>query len=228
MTFPTDMTSDAGQSALNEHLKDMSYIEGFQPSQADVSVAESLSAPPSAKFPHAVRWFKHIQSMKKDWSALQGEKKPHTAYGLVTGVVAGMATATSKKDQNDDDIDLFGSDEEEDAELEKLKAQRLAEYEAKKAAKGPGPVAKSSVILDVKPWDDTTDIKEMERRVREITMDGLLWGVSKIVPIGYGINKLQITLVIEDDKVSMDLLEEEIMGLEEFVQSVDTVSFNKI
>lgn len=35
----------------------------------------------------------------------------------------------------------------------------------------------------------------LEKKVREIEMDGLVWGASKLVPIGYGIRKLQITLV---------------------------------
>jgi elongation factor 1-beta len=34
---------------------------------------------------------------------------------------------------DDDEIDLFGSDEEDDAENEKLKAQRVADYNARKA-----------------------------------------------------------------------------------------------
>ena len=36
----------------------------------------------------------------------------------------------------------------------------------------------------------------MEDNVRAIEHDGLVWGASKLVPIGYGIRKLQITLVI--------------------------------
>jgi elongation factor 1-beta len=47
---------------------------------------------------------------------------------------------------------LFGSDdEEEDEAAEKLKAERLAEYNTKKAGKTK-PAAKSIVTLDVKPW----------------------------------------------------------------------------
>lgn len=59
-------------------------------------------------------------------------------------------------------------------------------------------------------------------------MDGLLWGASKLVPVGYGINKLQICCVIEDDKVSIDELSEKITDFEDFVQSVDIAAFNKI
>lgn len=39
----------------------------------------------------------------------------------------------------------------------------------------PGPIAKSSIVLDIKPWDDETDLNEIERRVRAIQKDGLIW-----------------------------------------------------
>lgn len=35
---------------------------------------------------------------------------------------------------------------------------------------------KSSVMLDVKPWDDETDMKKLEEAVRSIEMEGLLFG----------------------------------------------------
>ncbi|XP_040910433.1 elongation factor 1-delta-like isoform X4 [Toxotes jaculatrix] len=127
---------------------------------------------------------------------------------------------------DDDDIDLFGSDEE-DEEAERLKQERLDAYAAKKAKK-PAIIAKSSILLDVKPWDDETDMVKLEECVRSVQMDGLLWGASKLVPVGYGIKKLQISCVVEDDKVGTDILEEEITKFEDFVQSVDVAAFNKI
>ena len=36
----------------------------------------------------------------------------------------------------------------------------------------------------IKPWDDETDMKELEAAIRSITMDGLLWGTGKLVEIG--------------------------------------------
>ena len=59
-------------------------------------------------------------------------------------------------------------------------------------------------------------------------MDGLLWGASKLVPVGYGINKLQVMCVVEDEKVSIDLLQEKITDFEDFVQSCDVAAMNKI
>lgn len=138
------------------------------------------------------------------------------------------APAQSKPDDDDDDdVDLFGSDDEEDEEAEKIRQERLAAYHAKKSKK-PAVIAKSSITIDVKPWDDETDLKEMEAKVRAITMDGLVWGTGKLVPVGYGINKLQIVCVVEDDKVSTDDLEDHIMAFEDHVQSMDIAAFNKI
>lgn len=127
------------------------------------------------------------------------------------GSAAPAAAPAAAAEDDDEDVDLFGSDDEEvDEAAEKLKQQRLAEYAAKKALK-PKTIAKSMCTLDVKPWDDETDMKELEEHVRGIAMDGLLWGQSKLVPIGYGIKKLQINCVIEDELVSLDVLEEKIM-----------------
>lgn len=65
-----------------------------------------------------------------------------------TAVQQQSAPAQKEEDDDDDDFDLFGSDEDEEAE--KIKAQRLKEY-AEKKAKKPALIAKSSILLDVKP-----------------------------------------------------------------------------
>lgn len=133
------------------------------------------------------------------------------------------------KEEDDDDVDLFGSDEEseDDEEKNKVREERLAAYHAKKAAK-PKVIAKTSVVLDVKPWDDETDMDAMLKQVKTIAKDGLVWGASKLVPVGYGINKLRIMCVVEDEKVSIDELQEQIADFEDFVQSVDVESMQKI
>merc|ERR1712007_173730 len=92
---------------------------------------------------------------------------------------------------DDDDVDLFGSsDEEESEEKKRITEERLKAYHEKKAGK-KAVIAKTSVLLDVKPWDDETDMDEILKSVNSIEMDGLLWGAHKLIPIGYGIKKLQ-------------------------------------
>lgn len=224
-----DLHKADGLKALNSFLADKSYIEGFQASQADVAVYEALSGAPSADLANALRWYKHMGSYAKDLKALPGVKQHVDAYG--SGSAAGgkpAAAAPAAGGDEEDDFELFGSDEEQqDEEAERVKAERLAAYEAKKSKKAV-IIAKSNIVLDVKPWDDETDMAKLEECVRSVVADGLLWGASKLVPLAYGIKKLQITCVVEDDKVGTDFLEEEITKFEDLIQSVDIAAFNKI
>merc|ERR1712137_1236625 len=143
------------------------------------------------------------------------------------GYTSGDAAAAAA-DDDDDDVDLFGSDDEEDdAEKKRITEERLAAYAAKKSKK-PALIAKTSVLLDVKPWDDETDMDAMLKSVKTIEQDGLLWGASKLVPVGYGISKLSIICVVEDEKVSIEELQEKIEAFEDFVQSCDVASMQKI
>ena len=66
-----------------------------------------------------------------------------------------MATDVNPKNApegDEDDMDLFGSDEEEeDPEIVAEREKRLADYKKKKEGKAK-PAAKSIVTMDVKPW----------------------------------------------------------------------------
>ena len=64
----------------------------------------------------------------------------------------------------------------------------------------------------------------LEKSVRSIEQEGLVWGSSKLVAVGYGIKKLQITLVIEDELVSLDELQEKLAEFEDYVQSSDVAA----
>merc|ERR1712088_487140 len=141
---------------------------------------------------------------------------------------APAAKAAPAPAEDDDDVDLFGSDEEsDDEEKKRITEERLKAYHEKKAKK-PKVIAKTSVLFDVKPWDDETDMDAMLKEVKTIEMEGLVWGASKLVPVGYGINKLQVMCVVEDDKVSIDELSEKICDFEDYVQSVDIAAMSKI
>ena len=208
-----DLKSSAGVKALDEFLAEHSYIEGFVPSQADTAVFEALAGAPKSDTPHALRWYNHIKSFAAGMKQFPKAEKDAPAY------VSGAAASAAADD--DDDVDLFGSDEEEDDEEKKRITEERLEVYAEKKAKKPALIAKTSVLLDVKPWDDETDMDAMLAAVKSIEMEGLLWGANKLVPVGYGINKLQVMCVVEDAKVSIDELQEKISDFEDFVQSVD-------
>jgi translation elongation factor EF-1beta len=124
----------------------------------------------------------------------------------VGGAAAAPAAAAAKpaakpaagSDSDDSDLDLFGDATPEEQAAQEAKAKVVAEAKARAAEKGL--LSKSMIILDVKPWDDETDMAKLEAHVRSIEKDGLLWGTSKLVPVGFGIKKLQITAVIQDSK----------------------------
>ncbi|CAD6185651.1 unnamed protein product [Caenorhabditis auriculariae] len=208
------MPADLG--TLNNTLADQAFANGFTLSGEDAQLFESLgSAPNASTYPHVARWYANVASYS------EAERKSWPSAG-------GSAAAPAAAAADGDDFDLFGSEDEDDEEKKKIVEERLKAY-AEKKSKKPGPIAKSSVILDVKPWDDETSLEEMEKNVRSIEMDGLVWGGGKLIPIGYGIKKLQIICVIEDLKVSVDdLIEKITTDFESHVQSVDIVAFNKI
>jgi len=167
----------------------------------------------------------HEKSAHKTTTADSHHQQPATT---TTTAKVTEQKVEKKTTTDEDDIDLFGSDdEEESAESKRIKEERVAMYADKKSKKEQ-IIAKSAIVLDVKPWDDETDLVEMERLVRSIELDGLLWGASRLVPLAYTIKKLQINCVVEDDKVGTDILEERITAFEDYVQSVDIASFTKI
>merc|ERR1712241_276420 len=215
-----DVTKDAGVKALDAHLASNSYIEGYVPSQADTAVFDALKGktPDRSTYPHAERWFLHIKSFEASKKQFPKSSKPADSY---LGGSAG-------EDDDDEDVDLFGSDdEEEDEEAAKIREQRLAAY-AEKKSKKPALIAKTSVLLDVKPWDDETDMDALTSAVKSIEMEGLTWGATKFVPVGYGIKKLVVMCTVVDDKVSIEELQEKIENFEDFVQSCDVAAMNKI
>merc|ERR1711875_184517 len=205
-----DLKSAAGVKALNEFLAEHSYIEGYVPSQADTAVFEALAGAPKADTPHALRWYNHIKSFGAGMK--QFAKASKNASDYTTGAAAAPASS---------------DDDDESEEKKRITEERLKAY-AEKKSKKPALIAKTSVLFDVKPWDDETDMDEMLKNCKTIEMDGLLWGASKLVPIGYGIKKLQLMAVVEDAKVSIDELQEKMCEFEDFIQSVDVAAMNKI
>ncbi|CAI1795072.1 hypothetical protein SEUBUCD646_0A00720 [Saccharomyces eubayanus] len=205
----TDFSKIETLKQLNASLADKSYVEGTAASQADVAAFKAFQS----AYPEFSRWFNHIASKADEFESFP----------------AASGSAAAAEEEDDDDVDLFGSDDEEaDAAAEKLKAERIAAYNAKKAAKPAKPAAKSIVTLDVKPWDDETDLEEMVATVKAITMEGLTWGAHQFIPIGFGIKKLQINCVVEDDKVSLEDLQTNIEEDEDHVQSTDIAAMQKL
>ncbi|PPD96255.1 hypothetical protein GOBAR_DD06751 [Gossypium barbadense] len=223
VTF-NDLGSAAGLKKLDEYL----LTRSTKLQRMILPSTQLYLGAPSSSYVNVSRWYKHIDALLRI-SGVSEEGCGVTVEGFAPAeAVATPPVADSKataEDDDDDDVDLFGEETEEE---KKAAEERAAAVKASGKKKESG---KSSVLLDIKPWDDETDMKKLEEAVRSVQMEGLLWGASKLVPVGYGIKKLQIMMTIVDDLVSVDTLIEEHLTVEpinEYVQSCDIVAFNKI
>ncbi|XP_026382006.1 elongation factor 1-delta-like [Papaver somniferum] len=225
-----NLSSKAGLEKLDNHLKTRSYISGYQASKDDITVHAALKGAPSSEYINVSRWFNHIEALLRiSGVAADGSSVSVEGFAPVTEESVATPSVTDAKpaedDDDDSDVDLFGEETEEE---KKAAEERAAAIKASGKKKESG---KSSILLDVKPWDDETDMAKLEETVRSVQMEGLTWGMSKLVAVGYGIKKLQIMMTIVDDLVSIDSLIEDHLTSEpanEYIQSCDIVAFNKI
>lgn len=183
------------------------------------------------------RWYNHIKSYTAEFDSLPGSSTAGKAF--IRSAETKEEEEEEEKEEKEDDnaFNLFESDDESDEEAARIRAETLAAYHAKKAAK-PKVAAKvlsyiallrslprvrarthtshfvclprhsssfsliffshfrkSIVTIDIKPWDDTADLPALEKKIRTIEKQGLVWGQSKIIDIGFGAQKLQIGCV---------------------------------
>jgi elongation factor 1-beta len=166
--------------------------------------------PEVGKYPNTHFWYLFINSFSNDlmkkWiaKANKGEAKE-------------VKTETAQKAADEDD--LFGDDDTPAPVAKKAEPKKKKEK----------PAAKSIVVFDVKVYEQETDLLALFEKIKkEIVVDGLVWNNEpKIMPVAFGMNKLQIGCVIEDVKVSVEDFYEKIEEWED-VQSIDTVSFQKL
>ncbi|RDX86991.1 Elongation factor 1-beta 1 [Mucuna pruriens] len=198
VTF-SNLHTDSGLKSLNDFLSGKTYVSGDQFTKDDIKVYAAVLEKPGDSFATAGKWYEVV-------SSLLATSFPGKAQGVrfCSNVPAPAEAAPAKPDAaaaEDDDLDLFGDETEEDKKA--AEEREAAKKPAKKKESG-----KSSVLLDVKPWDDETDMKKLEEAVRSVEMP------AKLVAVGYGIKKLQIMLTIVDDLVSVDSLIEEQLTVE--------------
>lgn len=196
---------------LNGRLTAQPYVSGFSPSNQDAKAFQEMFGGNTKVIQWAARMASYYQSERNE--LVSGPKK-----------AAPKKEAAKPAAADDDELDLFGEQTEE--ELAALEAKKKKDAEKKKEKKVV--IAKSSILMDIKAWEDTVDLEALAKKLKAIQRDGLIWGDSKLVPVAYGVKKLQQLIVIEDDKVSSDDIEDIIMGFEDEVQSMDIVAWNKI
>lgn len=158
----------------------------YQASRDDLAVFAALSSAPDAKtYPAAARWFSHIKALLG--ASFPGAGKGVSVAGGAGAAGAGAAAAAapaaakaaaaaassdSDSDDSDDELDLFGEmTPEEQAAAE---AKKKVIEEAKRRGAEKAKLTKSMIVLDVKPWDDETDLAAMEAEVSCVLVDGVV------------------------------------------------------
>ncbi|KAL0862340.1 hypothetical protein Bca101_041458 [Brassica carinata] len=187
--FPNP-NSNAGLKKLDEHLFTRYYITGHKASKDEITVYAALSKPPPSQYVNVSRWYNHIETLLGisyvSPQALHWIFKAFKLFEYLGGHFSlhaedGMAVVVVDDNDNDQVIDLVG----EDAEKEKKTAEERAASTKKKITWG-------SALVVIIPTDCQTNMKKLEERLKTIQMEGLIWGASKLVHVGYGVELLRI------------------------------------
>lgn len=88
----------------------------------------------------------------------------------------------------DEDDDLFGDDNEEDRAAAAALQERLRKQAEDIASGKVKATQRSLIVLDIKPFDEETDLQELAAHIKSLTHQGIQnWGDEhKFVEIAYG------------------------------------------
>lgn len=235
------ITNNADLTKLDAHFKDNLYVGGHSPNADDLALftqyASSNTEPSQDSHPNLWSWFAlcsiYTAPVRESWKSVQSKAagaKPAAAKPAAKKAESPKKEA-AKPTAADDDFDPFADDDEDDSAMEALKKKKEDEKNAKKKDNKPAIIAKSLILLDVKIWDpEVTDYDTLAKRIMtDIVKDGLFWKTEyQLKDVAFGIKKIVIGLVVEDDKVSVEDIIDELQSWEDDIQSVDIACFNKI
>jgi elongation factor 1-beta len=223
------ITDESHLTTLDNQLKDNLYIGGNQPSAEDALVFEQFvnanTEPNQDKHVNLWSWYALVtlfeNSIRESW------KQVVPAQKVAEKKAAPKKEEAPKKEAPKDECDdLFGDDGEDNAAA--LEALKKKKDEGKKKEK-PAVIAKSIILLEVKVWDPEQNLDELASRIIKVSHDGLVWKTEyKLADVAFGVKKIIVGCVVEDEKVSVDDIIDELQGWEDDIQSVDILSFNKI
>lgn len=217
---------------VEAHLAGRKFLVGGELTIADLAIAAAvnvvfgtlLGEEERKAYPNLTAWFLGLVATDATIGSKDLPKEAHKAFKA-------KPKKENKKEEKKEEKkpepaaedDLFGDSPATTTDAPKPKPQPAKPKKEK-------PAAKSMIVFDVKVHEMETDLNALFQKIKtEIVMDGLVWNNEpKIVPVAYGMNKLQVGCIVEDAKVSVDEIYEKIEAWEDLVQSTDTVSFQKL
>jgi len=194
---------------LNKYLSNKSFIIGWGLSASDEAVyCKCSNSIDASKYPHVSRWANFIgsfsPSVRSSWGG--DEVDVYDEEDDDGEEEAEKAEKAEEEDSDSDDMDMDfddlvdGDDDEETKQMMEKHKERIAEIQARQAAKKGK--AKTNITIDVNPEDETTDMEDLQQRVTEVEIQGLKWlGEGNLIPTCFGMSKLTIMCQIFDEQV---------------------------
>ena len=222
----------------DKKLENNLFFKGPQPSNEDAEVLEELTkekcVPDQEKFPNLFAWYSLVILFDNEVVATWKKPEQHQKGKKGKKEEKKDEKKEEKKEKKDDEIDeddLFGDETEEDKKA-KEEAHKKREEEKKEDGKKKKKVEvqKSLVLIDVKVYDPEQDYDALaEKILKNVKRDGLVWKTEyKLAEVAFGVKKIVMGMVVEDEKVSVDDIIDELTSWEDEIQSVDIVAFNKL
>ena len=218
---------------LEKKLENNLFVKGAQPSHDDAEAfakfVEAKVVPDQDKYPSVWAWYSLMvlfeDEVIKSWKPQQGKQEQHKKEKGGKGGKKNKNEEKKEEKAEEDDLDLFGDETEEDKKAKEEMKQKNKEKKGKKKKE----VDKSHVILEIKGWDAEQDLEALAKKIiSTIKMDGLSWNTGyKLEEVAFGVKKLIIAFLVEDEKCSVQEIVDELESWENDIQSVDVVSFNK-
>ena len=218
---------------LEKKLENNLFVKGAQPSHDDAEAfakfVEAKVVPDQDKYPSVWAWYSLMvlfeDEIIKSWKPQQGKQEQHKKEKGGKGGKKNKNEEKKEEKAEEDDLDLFGDETEEDKKAKEEMKQKNKEKKGKKKKE----VDKSHVILEIKGWDAEQDLEALAKKIiSTIKMDGLSWNTGyKLEEVAFGIKKLVIAFLAEDEKVSVQEIIDTLESWQDEIQSVETVSFNK-
>ena len=216
---------------IEKKLENNLFVKGAQPSHEDAEAFEKFitakCVPDQDKFPSVWAWYSLMvlfeDEVIKSWKS--SAKPEQNKKGGKKGKKEEKQEKKPEKGGDEDDLDLFGEETEEDKKAKEEMKKKNKENKKNKKKE----VDKSHVILEVKGWEADQDLESLAKKIiNTIKKDGLSWNTGyKFEEVAFGVKKLIIAFLAEDEKCSVQEVVDELESWENDIQSVEVVSFNK-
>ncbi len=189
---------------INSSLNDKLFINGDQPSSEDAEIFEKIRHNfrlDKGLYPNIFAWLQFMTLF---------ENKVIESWKI------------NKKGKN--------NEEENEEDEFNLLLNKIYEEKQKKSKNknNENEIHYSFVLLEIKVWDSEQDLDALAKKIQNIEKEGLVWKKEyKLKEIIFGIQKILMGLIVNDDIISIDEIIDEIQSWEDEVQSIE-MAFNKL